>query len=441
MFSAFGNIPLVACLLAIGLMAGSKLHQLGQRASRYRSERDRVAEALTQTQSEYRQLNEEHIRLQAAVDAERAQHESVRHYLETSKSELHDAFSAASSRALEQNSDRFMQIAMSAFEHQKTLGANEHLQRVETLGELVKPLQESLASVDRQFHQIERNRIGTYESLRTQVEALNQTTNTLSTALKAPKTRGRWGEMHLRRVAELAGMQDRIDFATEVTVHSDAGRKRPDMVVHMPSGGCVVVDAKTPLDSFARAMETNEGDEREGLLTDHARRVKDHVKELSSKQYQQQFAQAPEFAVLFIPSEAMFSAAIDADPSLLEFAFSRNVHISSPVTFISILRGVAQGWHQKELAESAQQVSKLGKELHDRIMKLTEHWGVLARHLTGAVGAYNESVRSMEARLVPTARRLAQIHTEEGAAGVVMAEPIMIQPLTHNFTATVQPVP
>jgi DNA recombination protein RmuC len=435
------SIVLMSVLLVVAAVAWSRMREMRSRVNEYRSERDALRLELADERFAHRALIEEHAHLQATLDAERDHAQDIQRYIQVSRAELGEAFAAASAQALEQNSDRFMQIAASTFQHQQALGISDHEKRVDQMSQMLRPLQESLGNVDRQFSKIELERVGSYEALRTQVDALHKTTSALSTALKAPKTRGRWGELHLRRVVELAGMQEKVDFSTEVSTDSADGRRRPDMIVHMPNGGSVVVDAKTPLDSFSRALEHEDGPERESLLLDHARRIRQHVKELSAKQYHEQFTDAPEFVVLFIPGEAVFAAAVDVDPDLLDFAFRRRVHIASPVTFISILRGVAQGWHQKELADSAQTVVRLGKDLHDRIFKLTEHWGTLAKHLSSAVGAYNDSVRSMETRLLPTARRLAEIHSEEGTSSVQLASPIMNSASTTVFSASVQPIP
>jgi DNA recombination protein RmuC len=286
--------------------------------------------------------------------------------------------------------------------------------RQSAVAELVRPVHDGLARLDARLGDLERARAASQGELREQVRALGEAqaqlrleTARLSQALRNPAARGRWGEVQLRRVVELAGMSAHCDFAEQAT--SADGRQRPDLVVRLPGGRQVVVDAKAPLSAYLDAMHAADETTRRARLADHARSVRGHVAALSRKAYWEQFRPAPELVVLFLPGESFFAAALDEDPSLLEAAAERNVVLATPATLIALLRAIAYGWRQEAVAENARQVSELGRELHRRLATASEHLARMGRALGQAVDAYNRGVGAIESRVLVAARRFEEL--------------------------------
>jgi DNA recombination protein RmuC len=341
--------------------------------------------------------------LQVALEHEQGRSEEKVALLEKTERELTERFDALAAAALRNNNESFLELAAAK------LGQKE--QAVE---HLVAPLKESLQKVDGKLQELEVARKGAYSSLAEQVRQLGETqkelrseTGNLVSALRdRPNVRGRWGEIQLRRVVEMAGMLEHCDFETQHHVATDDGRIRPDLVVKMPGGGSVVVDAKVAGQAYIESLECKDDESRTLKLRDHARQVRDHVTKLGAKNYWSQFERTPDFVVLFLPGETFLSAALEQDPALIEESFNNRVLIATPTTLIALLRTVAYGWRQETIAESAKEVSELGRELYKRMATLTEHYAKVGKGLQSAVRAYNDSVGSFERSVLPGARKL-----------------------------------
>lgn len=337
---------------------------------------------------------------------------------------LKEAFAALSHEALRQNQQSFLDLARSQFGALQDASRTDLSERQKAIEAIVKPVADSLQQVDRKLQEVERLRAGAYAGLLEQVKALAETqsrlqseTSNLSKALRAPISRGKWGEMQLRRVVELAGMLDRCDFVEQPTFSDEQGRTlRPDMVVHLPGGKSVVVDAKAPLAAYLDAAEAPDDAAREAKLRDHARLVRDHITVLGARGYARQVEPAPEFVVMFLPGESFFGAALQFDPSLLEYGIERGVIPSSPTTLIALLRAVGYGWRHERLAENAKEISDLGRQLHERLRTMTGHFERLGRSLDAATAAFNQAIASLESRVLVSARRFEELGAGEGAS-------------------------
>ena len=342
---------------------------------------------------------------------------------------LKHTFQSLAAEALHTNRSAFLDLARTSFEGFQKETRLQAEARQKALDSLVTPITDALRKVDLRLGEAEKERVEAYGRLAQQVATLGQTTSTLSNALRTPSVRGRWGEMQLRRVVEIAGMLRQCDFDEQHSVGTDARRLRPDMVVHLPAGKEIVVDAKAPLEAFLDAQETTNDDSRLTLLKTHARHVRDHMESLGSKAYWDQFEHSPEMVVLFLPGETLFSAALQHDVSLIEYGLARRVLLASPITLIAMLTTIAHAWRQEAIAENYREVAQLGKELHERLTNFVGHLDEVRRRLDGAVQAYNKAAGSFESRVLVSARQLKELNVTTAPA-LPAIEPIDTAPRT-----------
>ena len=369
-------------------------------------------------------------RLEAQLETERQTWTEKVSLIDEARLRLQDAFKALSADALRANNEQFLQLAETRFTTLQDSAGSALEAREKAIAELVKPIEDGLKRVDERIGTVEKERVDAYADLRRHVEEmgkgqqqLQSETQNLVKALRAPQVRGAWGEIQLRRVVEMAGMLEHCDFEEQVTTggNGDGTRLRPDLIIRLPGGKCIVVDSKAPLEAYLRAVECQDDAERSALLEAHARQVRAHIGQLAAKSYWSQFPNAPDFVVMFLPGESFFSAACHCDPGLINHAVDQSVIPASPTTLITLLRTVQLGWRQERIAESAEEIRRLGQDLYDRLRVLAGHLGDVGKGLTRATEAYNEAVGSFESRALVGARRFAELGAGEGKLIVELA--------------------
>jgi DNA recombination protein RmuC len=352
--------------------------------------------------------------------------------LEQSRDQLKDSFKALSAEALSKNNADFLNLAKSTLEKYQEGARGDLEKRQQAINTTVSPVGEALKVFNQRVNQIEERRSATDAALKEKLEELSkaqiqlsQTTGSLVQALRAPQVRGQWGEMQLRRTVEMAGMIDRVDFIEQASTETEEGqRQRPDMLIYLPNDRQVVVDSKVPLAAYLDALEAKDADVQTERMRAHARHLREHIKGLAQKAYWNQFENAPEFVVLFVPNETIFSAALEQEPSLIELGVQNKVILATPTTLIALLKAVAYGWQQEAIAREAKEIAALGRELYDRIGVVTGHFAKLGKSLDQTVGHYNKAISSVESRLMSTAKKL---EAKQSISSKDMPEPAAIE--------------
>ena len=374
-----------------------------------------------------------HARLEATINNEEALQREREIAFETARSQLTTAFSELANQSLKSNSENFLRLAKEKLGAQQDQANRDLGDREKAIEDLVKPIRDSLQASQKQITELEKTRSEAYGGIKSQLEAmqlsqhsLTQETQNLVKALRRPEVRGRWGEITLRRLVELAGMVEHCDFQEQVHSVGDDQVIRPDMVVRMPNQREVVVDVKTPLDAYLEAVEAKDDTQRQLALRRHARNVREHIRTLSSKAYWAQFTDSPEFVILFIPGDQFLSAALSEDPDLIESALSQQIILATPTSFVALLKAVAYGWRQLALADNALEIRQLAEDLYGRLTTFVTHMNKVGRQLASSVENYNKAVGSLERKVLPGARKFVElgIQTKKELEKVETLDPV-----------------
>lgn len=441
----------VGIFLGISLASGVIAYLFGgRRTSGLKSETLQLRERLDEEKAsalrldtEFRVLKQEaaalqakHAEIHARLETERRAAAEKQALLEQAELRLSDTFKALSSDALKASNEQFLQLAKESLATQQVQATDELEKRRRSFEQLAKPIEENLLKVQTSIGEIEKSRGEAYVELKTQIAFMNDSqlrlqreTSQLVKALRQPTGRGQWGELQLHKVVEMAGMQEHCDFTTQSSFQDDEGRRlRPDMIVNLPGGKTIVIDAKTPMDAYLAAIESEDDAARDAELFRHTSQIKTHISQLSSKRYTEQFSSSPEFIVLFLPSEAFFSAALQIDPGLIEHGVEKGVILSTPTTLIALLRAVAYGWRQEALEQNAREIADLGRELHKRLFTMAAHFSKIGKALGQATQHYNSALGSFETRVLSTARRFETLRASDPDSRMPDLAPVETSP-------------
>jgi len=381
---------------------------------------EQLQEAQTKCESliaENREFEKQIVQLTTRIEKDGEAYEARLDAFRQAEQKLSDAFKALSSDALKSSNEQFLKLANATFEKLKEGAKGELDVKQEAISNMVKPINEGLKQFNERISDIEKRRVaqlsGISELVQSLMKAHEETrleTHNLASALKAPSVRGQWGEIHLRRTIEISGMINYVDFIEQKNIAGDESKLIPDLVINLPNKRKVIVDAKAPLGNYLEAQNTSDLNEQKRLLDLHARQIREHLKKLGQKAYHVQIEESPEFVVLFLPGEVFYSAALQQDPELIEYGVDKKVLIATPTTLIALLKSIAYGWRNQEIAEKADEISKSGRELYDSVVVMLEHFAGMRRNLNAVVGQFNKTVRSTEKRLLPKARRFKSLN-------------------------------
>jgi DNA recombination protein RmuC len=385
-------------------------------------------------QREVIRLREENIRLSTRMEDERVSMQEKLVILENARQQLETSFRSLAGDALRSNSSEFLQLAEARFSTLRAQASGELEKREKAVENLVQPIREVLKNTDRQIHQMEKERRQAFGSLNRHLELmalaqdqLQHETRKLVKALRRPEVRGQWGELTLKRLAELAGMVEHCDFYQQESMDGPEGRQRPDMIVRMPGGREIIVDAKAPMDAYLEAVEAADDRQRNQQLQRHARNLRERIRELANKSYWQNLSNTPEFVVLFVPGDQLLSAALEYDPALLEDALADRVILSTPSSLVALLRAVAYGWRQEALSKNAETILEVGQDLYERLCTFAEHLDKTGTSLARSVDSYNRAVGSFDSRVLPAVKKFTEMGIQ-GKKDVAEPEPVEVLP-------------
>ena len=414
-----------AALQAQAELAGNRATSLERRVKEREADLETARRALEAQAAELRSLGETRASQETLLEAERQGYRERLADFERAEQRLREAFSALAAGALQANREAFLSLATTKFQEFRSEAATDLDGRRRSIDDVLDPMREKLSKVEATLSAVEEARREAYGGLKEQLTRLDRETGSLATALRAPHVRGKWGEFQLKRVVEMAGMQEHCDFDEQATVTTDGVALRPDLVVRLAGGRSIIIDAKASMSAYQDAFEQADPEARERKLKEHAAQVREHIRRLSAKSYWDQFEDTPDFVVLFLPAEPFFSTALQYDPDLLEFGAASRVIPASPLTLLALLRTVAHGWRQEKLAQNAEAIRDLGRELYERLCVMGDHFVRLGDRLNGAVQAHNSVVASLEGRVLVTARKFKDL----GVSSTKDLEPV--SPVEH----------